>query len=127
MSKQTAWFLIIFLGAAGSLVFFDGGSGVVPAPKLLAQVGVAVGIAANPYNTLNTQLQQEQTELDKQAADLAARQAAFASSSGAATTATSPTVWYLSVAVIILGILVCFNFYLDWRRSRRVSDLIIKE
>jgi hypothetical protein len=117
MSKQTAWFLIIFLGASSCLIFAS--PGVVSPAKLLGQVGVVVGIAPNPYNTLNDQLQQEQTQLNQQAADLAAREAAFASSTSAGAQSTLPDNRYLLAAVIIIGILVCLNFYLDWRRSRR--------
>jgi preprotein translocase subunit SecF len=123
MSKRTAWLLILFLGAASSLFFFGRGR-VLPSPNFLAQVGMVVGIAPNPYNTLNDQLQAEKTQLDQQAADLAARQAAFESSTGVAATVaqTSPVVWYLSMAVALIGILVCLNFYFDWRRSRRAPE-----
>ena len=120
MSNRTVWFLIIFLGATFSLLFFSGGKILSPT-KLTAQVGLLVGIAPNPYNTLNAQLQQQQSQLNQQAADLAAREAAFASSTNVSVSA-SPMIWYLTVAVIIIGLLVCANFYLDWRRSRRAAE-----
>jgi hypothetical protein len=120
MKKRTVWFLIIFLGAGFSLLFF-GGTQTMPSPKLLAQVGMVVGVPPNPYNTLNDQLQQEKTQLDQQAADLAARQAAFASSTGAVLAGVSPVTWYLAIAVVIIGLLICLNFYFDWRISKRIT------
>jgi len=117
MTKRTVWFLILFLGTSFSLLVVSSG-GVMPGGKLLAQVGLVVGVAPNPYNTLNDQLQQQQAQLNQQAADLAAREAAFASSTNAAETASSPTTWYLMIAVIVIGFLVCLNFYLDYRRSK---------
>lgn len=123
MTKRTAWFLIVFLGASFSLVFI-GAPEVMPPSRLLAQVGVVVGIAPNPYNTLNDQLQQEQTQLNQQAADLAAREAAFASNtaSGSASSSASPAVWYLAIAVAIMAVLVILNFYFDWRLLQRISS-----
>jgi preprotein translocase subunit SecF len=108
----------MLLGAISSLLLFSGGRVAAPS-RLLAQIGIAVGIAPNPYNTLNEQLQQQQTELNQQAADLAAREAAFASSTGAATAAESPVIWYLAIAIAIIGILVFLNFYFEWQYFRR--------
>jgi hypothetical protein len=99
----------------------------VGAPKFLAQIGVVVGIAPNPYNTLNDQLQQEKTQLDKQSADLAAREAAFASSTDATGTTTLPPNQYLAIAIVIVGLLVLLNFYLEWRYVRRQKQAISTE
>ena len=82
---------------------------------------MVVGVPPNPYNTLNDQLQQEKTQLDQQAADLAARQAAFASSTGAVLAGVSPVTWYLAIAVVIIGLRICLNFYFDWRISKRIT------
>lgn len=87
---------------------------------LLAQVGVAVGIAPNPYNTLDAQLTAKQAQLDEEQADLAAREAAFASTTASTTPMSNPsTVWYLVMALGVLAFLVGLNFYMDWRRSQR--------
>lgn len=121
MTKRTAWFLIVFLGASLSLLFV-GGSAALPPSHLLAQVGVVVGIAPNPYNTLNDQLQQEKTQLSQQTADLAAREAAFESSTASGSvSSSSPMVWYLAIAVAVMAVLVLLNFYFDWRLLRRIS------
>jgi len=83
-------------------------------------VGVTLGVAPNPYNTLNDQLAQKQIQLDEQQADLAAREAAFASSTAAdiGGTPMAALVGYLAIAVGALALFVGLNFYLDWRRSR---------
>ncbi len=85
---------------------------------MLAQVGVAVGVAPNPYNTLNDQLNAKQAQLDMEAADLAVQRAALASDTAAGAVAgpASPY-WYLVAAVGALTLLVVLNFYMDWRRA----------
>ena len=80
-----------------------------------------VGVAPNPENTLNAQLNQEQGQLNQRAAALAAREAAFASSTAVADP-VSPVIWYLTGAIAIVTLLVVLNFYFDWRRSRRPSE-----
>lgn len=117
MRKQTAWLLIILLGTFLTFLVVAKGR-VVPFPKMLAQVGIEVGVAPNPYNTLASELDQEQTQLTQEKADLDARETALASSTVAATTA-SPAVWYLTLAIAILALLVLANFYFDWRRAQR--------
>ena len=117
MKKQTVWFLIIFSGSL-FLLFFVAGGRIMPFQNLLAQIGITVGVAPNPYNTLDAQLNQEQDRLNQQASDLAAREAALASSTAAANSA-SPAVWHLDVSIAVIALLVSLNFYLDWRRSRR--------
>ena len=76
MRKQTVLLLIILLGAVSLLVVVSNGP-AVPFRGLLAQVGVVVGVAPNPYNTLNEQLNQEKSQLDQQSSTLAAREAAL--------------------------------------------------
>lgn len=120
MSKQTALLLILFVAGSFSLIVATG-PGFEPFPNLLAQVGITVGVPANPYNTLNDELSQEQAQLTQEQQDLAAREAADASSSAAAT-ATPLGTWYIALGVAITAALVILNFYLDWRRSRRVES-----
>jgi len=88
---------------------------------LPAQVGVTLGVAPNPYNTLNAQLDAKQAQINAEQANLDAQQAALDSSTaGAASPATggSPLFGYLVIAVGILALLVGLNFYFDWLRSR---------
>ena len=120
MRKQTALLLIILLSALS--LFLVVARGRTPSVQgLLAQIGVVVGVAPNPYNTLNAQLDQEQDQLNQQAADLAAREAAFANGTKAADF-VSPAIWYLAGAIAIVALLVLLNFYLDRRRSRQSSE-----
>jgi predicted PurR-regulated permease PerM len=122
MKKQTVWLLIVLVGVFFVfLVIVKGNSS--PFPKLLAQVGVAVGVVPNPYNTLDAQLNQKQDQLNQQISDLVAREAAFASSA-AATNSVSPMVWYLVVAIALVALLVLLNFYFDWRRSRHAQEVV---
>lgn len=122
IGTRTAWLLIVLLGVA--IVFAFALPGTAPFPrKYTADVGMSVGVAPNPYNTLDAQLAQKQMQLDEQQTDLQAQEAAFASSSAAASVvAMSPIVLYLGIAVVILTFLVVMNFYFDWRRSRITAD-----
>ena len=128
MRKQTALLLIILLSAFS--LFLVVARGRTPSVQgLLAQIGVVVGVAPNPYNTLDAQLNQEQDQLNQQAADLAAREAAFANSAKTADP-VSPAIWYLAGAIAIVALLVLLNFYLDRRRSRheeQVAPLDLKD
>ncbi len=117
MRKRTVLLLIMLAGVA-CVFFFVARGRVASLPSLMAQIGITVGVAPNPYNTLNDQLNQEQNQLNQQAADLAAREAALASSTAAAD-AVSYTDWYLSAGIAAVAILVSLNFYLDWRRAKR--------
>jgi uncharacterized membrane protein YwaF len=117
MTKRTALLLIILV-AVLSFVAVGARAPRSPFQFLLAQVGIVVGVAPNPYNTLDDQLNQERTQLNQQASDLAAQEAAFASSTAAANAVASPAAWYLAVAIAVVALLVVLNFYLDWRRSR---------
>ncbi len=93
--------------------------GFAPAKSMLAQVGVVVGVAPNPYNTLNAQLSQEKTQLDMEAADLASQKAALASQAAKGSPASSSAVpWYLMVAVGIAAFFVGLSFHLGARRER---------
>ena len=125
MKKQTVWLLVVLLGVFSAFLLVVTGN-AIPFQKKLADVGITLVIPANPYNTLASQLDQEQTQLNQEAADLAARQAAFASSTTTAS-AASPALWYLVVAIAVLAVLVLLNFYFDWRRSRRerVVDIVM--
>lgn len=118
MTKRATWFILIIGG-----VFILSGVAAqknFSFEKLLGQVGVVVGVAPNPYNTLDAQLNQKQAELDQQQADLAAREAALASTSAPTALAqSSPAIWYLAAGIFFLAFLVILNFYLDWRRSKK--------
>jgi len=111
MRKQTVLLLIILLGAFSAFLFVARGR-ATSFQGLMAQIGITVGVAPNPYNTLNDQLNQE-------ASDLAAREAALASST--ASPASAPrTDWRLAAAIAFIALLVILNFFLDWRRSRSI-------
>ena len=125
MSKRTAGIIYLSLAVftAGSGLFalsYGGYIGTASAPwnRFLGQVGVTLGVAPNPYNTLNEQLNAKQLQLDEQATDLAAREAAL--NEGSATSSSgitnSPVVGYLAIAIGILAFFVGLNFILDWRR-----------
>lgn len=107
----------------GTGTYFLGGArlAAVPFRALMGQIGITVGVAPNPYNTLNDQLNAKQAQIDMENADLAAREAEFASetASSAPLAASSPVLWYLVIAIGVLALLVGLNFYLDWRRGER--------
>lgn len=86
---------------------------------LLADVGLSVGVAPNPYNTLDEQLAQKEAYLDEEQSYMNSEQAALASSSALAISPTgTPYLLYLALAVVLLAVLVFLNFYLDWRRAK---------
>ena len=121
MKNEIIRFVVIIL-AAGALAFGASPNGQIFFGKLMAQVGITVGIAPNPYNTLDAQLNAKQAQLDAESADLAAREAAFASSTATASAATAADGWYSWVALGILGLLVALNFLLDWRRNHKAPS-----
>lgn len=105
--------LVVFLTASHVKLAFFG-------ETMLAQVGVSVGIAPNPYNTIDAQLNQKSAYLDERQAYLDAEQAALASSTAAANSPEgNPFLLYLTIAVAGLATLVILNFYFDWRRGRK--------
>ena len=103
--------------AVAAAVFSVTGGGTAREGTMLAQVGVA----PNPYNTLNDQLNAKQAQLDMEAADLAAQRAALASdtASGGAVAGSASPYWYLVAAVGALTLLVILNFSMDLRRAER--------
>ena len=123
------WFTSVLLGT-----FFFGGvvALVVGRPPsisaMLGDVGVAVGVAPNPYNSLNDQLNQKQEAINQAESNLQAQEAAFASSTApTAAGQNASVVWYVALGLSILClVLIVVNFYFDWRRSR-MTDATIKE
>jgi len=117
--RQSA--LLVLVLAAAIAVFYAAPIAHLPSPRtMLAQIGIAVGVAPNPYNTLDAQLNQKQAQIDAEQADLAAREAALASTTArTAASQLSPIVWYLIAAILVLAALVGFNFYLDFHRRRK--------
>ncbi|HVN26508.1 MAG TPA: hypothetical protein VMT99_02540 [Candidatus Paceibacterota bacterium] len=109
---------LIAVGFVGSRALESSTAG-----RMLAQVGVTLGIEPNPYNTLNAQLDAKQTQLEMEQADLEAQKEALASDTAASSAAaSSPLMRYLIVIVGILALLVGLNFYFDWRRSEREAN-----
>jgi hypothetical protein len=121
MARKTLGVFLVMaaVGLITTGVFGMSNGGPVVFKSFLAQVGVAVGIAPNPYNTLNDQLNAKQSQIDAEQANLNAEQAGMASTTaaGASPAATSPLIGYLIIAVGILALLVGLNFYFDWHRS----------
>ncbi len=123
MSKERIGMMVMIAAAVAvaAAVFSVTGGGTAREGTMLAQVGVAVGVAPNPYNTLNDQLNAKQAQLDMEAADLAAQRAALASdtASGGAVAGSASPYWYLVAAVGALTLLVILNFSMDLRRAER--------
>lgn len=93
---------------------------------LLAQVGVELGVPANPYNTLNDQLDQKKAFLDEREAYLDQKEAMLANGTGTGSAVTPENVGYLTIGVIAVALMLMVNFYLDWRRERRAERDTIK-
>jgi predicted PurR-regulated permease PerM len=120
MRNQTVWLLVVLLGAFSVFLITPEGQ-LLPFERLVAQVGITVGVAPNPYNTLNDQLAQKQDQLNQEASDLAAQEEAMASTTAQAAP-TPAIVWYLVAAIIVILLLVLLNFYFDWRRSHAKTE-----
>lgn len=95
---------------------------------LLAEVGVVAGVAPNPYNSLNEQLDEKAAELNSEQAYLNREQAALTSSTVTAVAdsfSSDPALWDLTVAVLALIVLVFLNFYFDWRRGKKEEQELV--
>lgn len=72
-----------------------------------ASMTVSAGVAPNQYNTLAAQLQQKEAQLDQEQNSIQ-QQSASVDMLGV----------YSLLISLALFILVAFNFYFDWKRSR---------
>ena len=79
-----------------------------------AVIGVYAGVDPNPDNTVAAQLAAKQQELD-------AREASIAANSGGSLTGTRSLAAAAFVTSILVLLLVAANYYMDWRRYRRVA------
>lgn len=119
IQKAALFILSIFAGVTLSLVALNIDPGSLRG-VLLGQVGVAVGVLPNPYNTLNDALNKRAAYLDEQQAYINEQEAMLASTTAAANSPSgNPFLEYLTIAVGVLAFLVLLNFLLDWRRSRK--------
>ncbi len=78
-----------------------------------AVVGMSAGVEANPYNKVAAELSQKQSELD-------AREAALNASPGGSLAGTRGLAAASFCISIIVLILVAANYYMDFRRGRRL-------
>ena len=75
-----------------------------------ASVGMSAGVSANPYNSLAVELNAKEAELEDREAKLTSQ------SHGGDMLGV-----YSLIMSCILLVLVAINFYLDMRRSRKIS------
>ncbi len=78
-----------------------------------ASIGMSAGVEANPYNTAAAELAAKQTELD-------AREATVGAQTGGSLTSTRVLAAASFCVSILVLILVALNYYMDFRRGRRV-------
>ncbi len=78
-----------------------------------AVIGMTAGVPANPYNTAAEQLAQKQADLD-------AREATVAAISGGSLTSTRTLAAASFCVSILVLVLVAANYYMDFRRGRRM-------
>jgi hypothetical protein len=79
-----------------------------------AEVGVSMGVAPNPYNTAAAELAAKQSELD-------AREALIRANDGGSLAGTRMLAAGSFIVSILVLMLVAMNYYMDWRRDRRVA------
>lgn len=78
-----------------------------------AMIGMTAGVEPNPYNTAAAQLAAKQNELE-------AREATVGALSGGSLTSTRVLAALSFCISIIVLILVAANYYMDFRRGRRI-------
>ena len=79
-----------------------------------ATIGMTAGVQENPYNTAAEQLAQKQTEL-------ASREATVHAYEGGSLTSTRVLAALSFVISILVLVLVAANYYMDFRRGRRIA------
>jgi predicted PurR-regulated permease PerM len=85
-----------------------------------ALVGISVGIAENPYNQIAQQIADREGELTERETSLVASEQALQRRENSIEWKATLAVYSMALS-IILFILVGFNFYRDWQRSRVVQ------
>jgi hypothetical protein len=81
-------------------------------------VGLSVGVPENPFNKLALQLEEKEDQLNVREKSLNEQEAKLAAQ---AEVRYSPLLTGLTIGVIILFLLVIFNYYLDYRRKKRAE------
>ena len=81
-------------------------------------VGVTVGVAPNPFNTLAQQLKEKELALADREKELQQEEAAFGKKIDKKLATQNKIFLYLLIVGGILALLVLLNFYLDYRRRR---------
>lgn len=87
---------------------------VKSAPSMLgsATVGMSAAVDENPFNTLAQQLVNKERELQARESVLDQREYVLDARE-------APMAFYSLILGLAVCLLVLFNFYFDWRRSRR--------
>jgi uncharacterized membrane protein (DUF485 family) len=86
-----------------------------------AVVGITVGVAENPYNSLAQQIAEREGELTDRETELVASERELREREDAIAWKATLAVYSIG-ASFILFLLVGLNFYRDWQRTRVASN-----
>jgi ABC-type Na+ efflux pump permease subunit len=110
------WALSVLVLAGGDIL-----SGVGSQAVMGNVIGVSAGVAPNEFNTLIAQLSDREKELDARSAALSSREQSIVSELDARQKDRMNTAYtYLFGFTLLLFLLVCVNYYLDYHRQPRV-------
>lgn len=116
MSQRTIFVSILFFFSAVFFVliidFEGGGFSRNIVSKLAGVVGVSVGVAPNPVNTLVRELEEKESALNAREQELADRERNEEMIGGRKNSAST---FFLFGVVVLLLLLVLLNFYFDYR------------
>lgn len=79
-------------------------------------VGMEVSIPENPFNKLAVQLEEKEERLADKEREIKKRELALAK---AEDSKQNKIIWFLSIGIIVLFVLILVNYYLDWKSKRR--------
>lgn len=81
-------------------------------------VGLSVGVAENPYNKVAAQLKEKEAALDQRENELEEREQALSTPVGP----QKNLLYIVFFGIIILFILLVFNFYFDYKRNKMIKN-----
>lgn len=87
-------------------------------------VGVSVGVEETEYSRVAEQLRQRAVELENKQKSLVELQSEVEAELAAERRSERRMFLYFSALTMFLGVVVAVNFYLDWRRTRRLRNLV---
>lgn len=84
--------------------------------KMGRAVGMTTSVPENPFNKLALQLEEKSDRLDLRESELENREASLENS---VIDSQKKLLIFVAIGIVVLFILILFNFYYDWYRQKR--------